>query len=117
MPNGDGLEVRPNYGAEPASQIVVSALPILDHLQQPLFLFEFGPDRLPGIQCHFVQTFALAFRVATVMRRGRNPQYAVQRNVLVIDAAKDTHDGSLTTDWRTCVQAEFMPPSATLSLA
>src|SRR5262249_17385759 len=73
-------------------------LPLFDHRQQALFLFELRPDRFASFECDFVQPFALTLRLATEMRRRADPQHAVERHVLVVDSAEDAHRSSPVAD-------------------
>jgi len=70
---------------------LLALLPLFDSLQQLLLLFVAGPDRISPFQRHFMATFELAVvSAAEVWSRG-DPQHAVERDVLVVDATEDRH--------------------------
>lgn len=70
---------------------LLALLPLFDSLQQLLLLFVAGPDRISPFQRHFMATFELAVvSAAEVWSRG-DPQHAVERNVLVVNATEDRH--------------------------
>src|SRR5258708_6493173 len=85
------LRYRPRSSREGDATIskIRAALPVFNHLHQTFFVLERAPDRLAPFQRDFVHSLALTLGFTAKMGGRSNPQHTVQRNVLIVDAAKN----------------------------
>ena len=77
--------------------VPVAAVPFFEALQDGGLFVECGPDRFAAFQGDFVPALGGAVGFATEMRSRRDPQDAVHRHMLVINADEDRHDGTLAS--------------------
>ena len=72
-----------------------TALPFFDGPKKVVALGFGGPDGFPLFQPDFILPFALAIVVAAKMGRRRDPHDAIQRNILIVNSAKDGHGNAV----------------------